>query len=275
MDFGKIPIDKVAFFIAGIIPGGTAVYIYWLANPQVFQGFLATDALGYRTKLGIVTALSFVVGNTITLFIFALGGAIRGGIAGAMSALPSHKPPKVPQSVPWRDPRWRKLAKKYLEDSAPPDTLPLSEAELKCRSDVLSLLPETEREARQRELDGLCATLSMDDSEWNRWYAQFADQLTAEKSRDFTTVFAWGIRANLQTTGIYLFVSMFFVPALHYWFVIIFSVGWILLLSAETYTNYVEYSNPWTTWFGQMEFLAEKTLKQAKPDRGDQEKNDD
>jgi hypothetical protein len=271
MDFGKIPVDKVAFFIAGIIPGGAATYIYWLANPQVFQGYLATDAFGYRTKLGIAVAISFVVGNTITLFIFALGGAIRGGIAGAMSALPSRKPPEMPQSVPWREPRWRKLAKKYLEESAPPDTLPLSAKEFKSRSDELSLLPQAERDAKQSELDSLCATLAMDDSEWNRWYAQFADQLTAEKSSEFTTIFAWGLRANLQTTGIYLFVSMFFVPSLRYWYVSIFSVGWILLLFAETYKNYVDYSNPWTTWFEQMEFLAGKTLRQVKPDNGEQE----
>jgi hypothetical protein len=274
MDFGKIPIDKVAFFIAGIIPGGTAIYIYSLAHPEIFHDFVATSAFGYRTKLAIALALSFVIGNTITLFVFALGGAIRGGIAGGMSALPSRNPPKAPQTVPWRDPMWRKLAKKYLEDSAPADTLPLSEDDFKSRSHGLSLLQANERAVKEKELNALRATLAMDDWEWSRWYAQFADQLRAEKGRDFTAVFAQGIRANLQTTGVYLLVSLFFVPALRNWIVFSFSVGWVLLLSAETYTTYAGYSNPWTTWFAQMEFLAEKTLKQAKPDKGPQEESD-
>jgi hypothetical protein len=39
MDFGKVPVDKVAYFVAGLVSGATAVYVYYLANPAAFHDF--------------------------------------------------------------------------------------------------------------------------------------------------------------------------------------------------------------------------------------------
>jgi hypothetical protein len=289
MDFGKIPVDKVAYFVAGLVPGATAVYVYYLANHAAFHDFLMPNAFGYRTKLCIAAGVCFVVGNTITLFAWALAyafltligpyfrrkameaaaAAARANSLAAPGAIPSGLPaaPSATQALataPWRDVTWRKMALKYLGDNAPDNTFPMAEDEFKKRIAALDLLPESEREGKQKELTDLQVKLLADDGAWSQWYAQIDDQLRVELGRDFTSTFATGIRANLQATAAYLGVSLFFVPALRNWMCITFVAGWVVIMAVQALVMLAQSVNPWMTWLAQREFLTRMTLHPAK-----------
>jgi hypothetical protein len=261
MDVGKIPVDKAAFFVAGLVPGAVAVYIYYLANPAALHGFLAAGLFGYRTKLWLATGFCFVAGNTITLFAYVLAGSFWGAFGPVLSR---KFPRKALPSAPWRDPTWRRLAKKYLRDNAPDDTMPMTEEDLNNRTQALAQLPPAEGWLKERELRELQVKLVSDDGAWSTWYLQFNDQLRLRQGGDFSSTLAQGIRANLQATAVYVAVSMIFVPALRNWMCITFVLGWLWIIFAQTYTAYVGSANPWTTWFGQLELLAERILGQAK-----------
>jgi hypothetical protein len=295
MDFGKIPVDKVAYFIAGLVPGATALYVYYLANPAIFQEFLAPNFFGYRTKLCIAAGFCFVVGNTITLFAWALAyaflssigpyvrrkameGAARAAKASlsALQAAPSapdamqpdpQAAPSAPPAMataPWRDVTWRKMALKYLGDNAPDDTFPIAEEEFKRRVAALDLLPPNERVAKEKDIKDLQVKLLADDGAWSQWYMQIDDQLRVELGRDFTSTFATGIRANLQATAAYLGVSLFFVPALRNWMCITFVAGWVVIMAVQACVTLAQSVNPWMTWLPQREFLAKMTLHAGK-----------
>jgi hypothetical protein len=305
MDFGKIPVDKVAYFVAGLVPGATALYIYYLANPAAFHDFLMPNAFGYRTKLCIAAAVCFVVGNTITLFAWALAYAFltligpyvrrRAMEAAAAAARANSLAPRAASSAPqamrldsqaapaatqatatapWRDVTWRKMALKYLGDNAPDDTFPIAEEEFKRRMAALDLLPESERESKQKELSDLQVKLLADDGAWGQWYAQIDDQLRVELGRDFTGTFATGIRANLQATAAYLGGSLFFVPALRNWMCITFVAGWVVIMAVQTFVTLAQSVNPWMTWLAQREFLARMTLHAAKAGKAASEGGD-
>lgn len=271
MDFGKVPVDKITYFAAGLVPGATAVYIYYLAHPAAFHDFLSSGVFGYRTKLWIAAGFCFVVGNTITLFAYVLAGTFWGGFWGAISPYIRRKTPQTLPSAPWRDPTWRRLAKKYLRDNAPDDTVPMAEEDLKNRMAALAVLPPEEGKARAQELNELQVKLVSDDGAWSQWYAQFNDQMTMKQRGDFTSTFAQGIRANLQATAVYVAGSMIFVPALRNWMCITFVAGWLWIIFAQTYTSYAGSANPWSTWFPQLEFLAQRTLEGAKTETSETE----
>jgi hypothetical protein len=278
MDFGKIPVDKVAYFVAGVVPGATAVYIYYLANPAAFQAFLAPSFFGYRTKLCIAGAFCFIVGITITMFVRALGGALWGGLWGGIGSYIQSKPQQSPSSAPWRDPTWRRLAKKHLEDNAPDDTIPMTPEDMERRKAALELLPAEEQRAQAEKLNQLQVKLVYDDGMWSSWYAQFNQQMQMQQQmqqqKDFARNFGQGINANVIATAVYLGGSMIFVPVLRNWMCITFVAGSLALVLAQAYASFAGNRNPWIALQSEVEFLVEKTQKGAKAKGPEGEKAD-
>jgi hypothetical protein len=59
MDWSRYPLDKLVFFVAGIIPGSVALLVYQLAVPGSFNWFFALGFLGYRSKLTLIVLVAF------------------------------------------------------------------------------------------------------------------------------------------------------------------------------------------------------------------------
>jgi hypothetical protein len=262
MDPAKLPIDKLAFFVASIIPGATAIYVYNVANPTAFHRFLVADELGYGAKVAIAVGLCFVIGNTLTTFVASGFGAVYGGAMPIITAkLP--KWPDIPQTAPWRDPKWRKLAMKYLGQHAPADTTPILDDDFQVRLKTLRLLPEDQHLVARLELTQLRNKLAADDSDWRQWYIQINRRQKEESKPDFTGTFAEGLKANLEATGIYLLISLILVPGIRNWMIITFSVGWCLKIVAETFVVTKGSMDPWESWSDQIAFLSRKALPSA------------
>src|SRR5438128_12681635 len=101
MDLSKYPLDKLASFIAAIIPGFAALLIFNLAAPGSFMWFFGLGSLGYNTKLTLILIAAFVIGISLTTLLNGLlGGA--GGVLGGMT----YKHPSQYDVAPWRDPQW-------------------------------------------------------------------------------------------------------------------------------------------------------------------------
>jgi hypothetical protein len=258
MEINKIPFEKLFGFVAGIIPGSAALYVYYIANPVAFHPFLATNVFGYSTKVSIALGLSFVIGNSLTTFANAFGGAV-GGAFGGIRALKAPVWPSVSDTAPWRDPKWRKLAAQYLGEHAPNDTYPMTDSVFQAESEALIYLPETERSEAFLKLFNSRVSLATDDSDWKQWYLQIDRQRRAQERPDTSDYIQGGLRSNLEVTALYLMASMIFVPITRNWICICFSSFWAIVMVAEIYVALRDATDPWSTWSEQMVFLAHET----------------
>src|ERR1019366_7110704 len=111
MDFSKYPLEKLFYFLAGVIPGFVALFIFQLAVPGSFGWFFNLGFLGYRTKLSLILLAAFVVGNTLTTFLSGFLRFIGGAYFGGIVALRPYRPPRSYVVAPWRDPKWRTVLK--------------------------------------------------------------------------------------------------------------------------------------------------------------------
>jgi hypothetical protein len=88
MDLSKYPLERLFYFIAGVIPGFAALLIFQLAAPGSFVWFFTLSFLGYKTKLSLILIAAFVIGNCMTSFLGSLAGTVGGAIGGAKSQRP-------------------------------------------------------------------------------------------------------------------------------------------------------------------------------------------
>jgi hypothetical protein len=264
MDLSNYPIEKLVYFVAGIIPGFVALLIYWLAVPGAFGWFFTLGFLGYKTKLCLVLLVSFVVGNTLTTFLTGLLGAI-GGLIGHLEAQRPYKSPPSYTLAPWRDRRWRVALKNHLGAEAPNDTLLMSEDLLKLRRQQVDNLPEPERPRAHAQLDSEKIATEIDDMNWERWYDHFHQiVISDQRKRDFQWHVHQGLMFNLETTGLYLFVSALFVPSVRHWWCVLPAGMWVLVLIAVQYSNLKNYRDKWSTLSEQTKYLlAQEPLKES------------
>ena len=118
MDLSKYPLEKLLYFVAGVIPGFVALLIFQLARPGSFNWFFSLGFLGYRTKVVLAVLAMFVVGNSMTRFLSGFFGAIGGAIGAS-----GYKPPQSFEIAPWRDARWRTAVSRLLGPDAPRDAV--------------------------------------------------------------------------------------------------------------------------------------------------------
>lgn len=104
MDWSKYRLDKLIYLAAGVIPGFTALLIFELNRPGAFDWFFQLGFLGYRTKLGLIMLVAFVIGHTLT----SLLGAVLGAMGGAFGGVAGYLPPNFHETAPWRDSTWRR-----------------------------------------------------------------------------------------------------------------------------------------------------------------------
>ena len=257
MDWSKYPIEKLVFFVAGVIPGFVALVIFEVASPGSLGWFFALGFLGYRTRLSLIILAFFVLGNSMTTFLRGLLGAI-GGAWGSVTEQQPYRPTTSYRVAPWRDPRWRSLVARHLGSRSPSDIALLSPDVFEARRKMVELLPPQERPRAMYELNAERIRTESDDLEWAQWYDHYHRIVLEPRDRDLFFEVGWGLRINLETAALYLLLSATFVPRLRHWWCILPSLLWVLVLAAEEYDSARKFSDKWATLSEQIKYFAEK-----------------
>jgi hypothetical protein len=259
MDLSKYPLDKLVYFIAGIIPGFVALLIYRVAVPGSFGWFFVLNFLGYKTKLSIVLLTAFIVGNSMTQFLSSILGA-AGGVIGAVR----YQPPHSYAVAPWRDPRWRIALKNHLQTQAPKDTQLMSQDLFIMMRAAVNNLPEAQRPGALVKLEGDKLDTEINDHSWADWYDHFHKiVLLDQEKRDFQWHVYQGLGFNLEAAALYVLISALFVPSVRHWWCILPACMWVLVLFAREYTGVHKVLNKWLSLSDQIKYLiAQEPLKE-------------
>lgn len=172
VDLSKYPVEKLFHFVAGIIPGAVVLFLMEIASPGKFSWLFSLPFLGYRTKLSLIVLAAFVVGNSMTVFLTMLIGALGGAIGAVMASRP-FQPAFRYEVAPWRDLRWRVLVRSRLGGDAPRDIFPMSRVIYEMRLKMIGLKPEAERLAAINELNLELHAGNIEDGRWQQWYDHF------------------------------------------------------------------------------------------------------
>jgi hypothetical protein len=251
MDFSKYPLDKLLYFIAGILPGSVALWIYQLAVPGCFNRFFFSPFLGYRTKLGLATFAAFVIGNTITQFLASLLGAVGGAVGGFIA-----KPPQALEFAPWRDPTWRTVLTSVLGNAAPKDTQLMAKWFYDYRLQEIGEIPEGERALAKIRLDSEKLSAERDDSDWARWYHHYHHLLLQLLEGDVALHVQRNLRFNLEAASVYVLISATFVPAIRHWWAIGPSCFWVFLLIVTEWTEARTMVDEYSSFSRQITYLT-------------------
>ena len=267
MEPSKLPLEKVFFFVAGIIPGFIALLIFNLVAPGSFTWFFTMGFLGYKTKLGVMLLTAFVVGNSLTTFLDRLLGGV-GGYLGARMAKEPYVPPTSVKVAPWRDTRWRVALKRRLGTQAPKDTMLISEGIFDIRVQTVGIMPEAQRANAMAELNREKLEAEMNDLVWAGWYEHYHRRVLTNRDK-------WGVQQhvlhglnfNLETTAVYALLSTPFVPGLRHWWCIFPAVFWTALLFAEQFAAFGRFKDPWSSLGEQIEYLSEEDIRESLPEQ--------
>jgi hypothetical protein len=254
MDLSKYPVEKLFYFVAGIIPGFVALLIFHVAIPGSFGWFFALGFLGYKTKLGLIIMAAFVIGNSMTTFLNAFLGAI-GGIIGTVLGWRPYKPSHSFDVAPWRDPRWRTLLKNHLGAQAPNDSHLMSQELFNLRRTMVEQLPTQDRFSALASLNLEKINTEKDDSEWANWYDHYHQIVLQPDSRDFVWHVRNGLNFNLQVSSLYVLMSATIVPGVRHWWCILPACLWLLMLVAEGFWEWKRFTDRWLTLSEQIKHL--------------------
>lgn len=256
MDFTKFPLEKLLYFIAGIIPGFIVLLIFQRVHPSAFDWFFVSGFLGYKTKLSLILLVAFVVGYSLTTFLNRFLAGIGGAVGGVIGQRP-YKPPHTYDVAPWRDPRWRALLKKRLGAEAPKDTALLREALYKQKCELVNLQPEHQRLSALLALNSEKFNSEMDDAAWAQWYEQYHWTILVYPKRDFVWHVANGLNFNLEATALIVLVCCATVPDVRHWWCVLPACLWGSLLALEVYMDLKSATDKWSTLSAQIQYLSD------------------
>ena len=253
MEWPKYPFEKLVYFVACVLPGFTALLTFHLAAPGSFGWFFHLGFLGYRTKLALIMCVAFAIGFTMNALLRGLLGGL-GGVVGPK--LFQRKAPHTYSIAPWRDALWRTLAKAYLGQHAPPDTVLMTKSLYDLRRKALDLQPEPARSFAISQLEMERLNSEINDGYWAQWYDQLREIVIQPGDRDFTHVW-WGLTTNFGTAGLYVLVSSAYVSSLRHWWSLAMASTWVLMLVAQEYTGTKKYTDQWSTLSAQVKYLLQ------------------
>jgi hypothetical protein len=256
MDFTKFPLEKLLFFVAGVIPGFVALLIFGLAHPAAFNWFFVLGFLGYKTKLCLILLVAFVVGNSLTTFLERFLAAIGGALGGAAA---SRTIPGVVllQCRTLARPQLAGNSQEASRSRSSKDTNVMRDELYRMRCELVNLGPEADRPAALMALNIEKFNSEMDDDAWARWYDQYHWTILFPGKRDFVWHIANGLNFNLQTASLYILVSAVIVPAVRHWWSILPACVWVLLFVLESYMSIKNATDKWSTLSAQIRYLSE------------------
>jgi hypothetical protein len=236
-----------------VIPGATALVIYECSSIGRFHWFLASDVIGYRTKVAVVVAACFVLGNTMTevanrLF-SALGGAI-GGVIGSRTYKPSYEY----ETGPWRDPKWRAAIKRQMGENAPLDVPLVPEVAGEWMKSADALMASIEKRPPTDFVQQRITSVNA-DMEWKKWYDHYHQLVLEPDDTDFVLHVRNGFNMNMEYASMYLLLSMLFVPATRQWWCVVIALGWIAVSVLEFGAGLTRYFNKYSTLDRQILYL--------------------
>lgn len=252
MERSRYPWQNLAYSVASIIPGFTALLIFQVAVPGSFTWFFRLSFLGYGAKLAVIVLVAFVVGVSMTTF-------LQVALNGLGGAIWSQRPPKssyVRPLAPWRDPRWRMALKGHLGSQAPGDTVLMTEELFDLRRKTLELQPEPARSLALKNLNMEKSKTELDDFYWAQWYDHFHRIVLEPSDRDFVHLWT-AIDVNFGTAGLFVLLSSILVPSLRHWWSLVPAVGWTIVLIGREFTNQDKCKNQWSTLSRQIKYLYE------------------
>ncbi len=252
MDISKYPLEKLLYFIAGVIPGFVALLIYQVAVPNSFTWFFSLGFLGYRTKLAVAVLTAFVIGNSMTRFLVGIMGGIGGALGGAW-----YKPPHSFEVAPWRDPSWRAALSRILGGHAPNDSQLFTKWFYDTKLQEIELFPEANRPLARTQLELAKLANQREDGEWARWYHYYHTLVLQPADRDVLFHVQRGLHFNLQAAAVYLLVSAAIVPGIRRWWCVLPAFFWVGLLLIEEIVGLQQWANKWSTLDKQITYLTE------------------
>jgi hypothetical protein len=256
MDLSKYPLDKLLYFVAGIIPGSAAIWIYTVARPGTVQWFFNSGFVGYRTHMIVLVFAAFVIGHTITSCINSILGAVGFVIGYFIGSRSSVKFGFAFLVAPWRDTRWRAAAAKYLGIAAPPDTQLISPQLAEIRTSSFSYLPDAEKATADFNLVTEQIRSIDEDRQWQQWYMQFHRTVLAPNDSDVVVHVRNGLHSNAQAAAIYTVIAFYFVPLAIHWWSVLLALAWIFLLLIEVTDGFIRHGDIWSTLSAQIEYLS-------------------
>jgi hypothetical protein len=264
MDLSKYPLEKLVYFIAGIIPGFVALLIYGLAVPGSFGWFFALGFLGYKTRISLILLVAFVAGNSLTTLLNAILGSI-GATLDRREAKEPYKPPHSYEVAPWRDPRWRTALKNHLGGRAPIDSQLASQQLLSLMREQINNSPEAQRPSALANLEHDRIQAEINDGKWEQWYDHYHRFILFNRGDlDIIWYVRQGLNFNLETAGVYVLISALVVTEVRHWWTILPASIWVLLLVAFEYSEWTRYKNKWSTLSEQTKYLmAQEPLKES------------
>jgi hypothetical protein len=259
MDWSKYPLEKVVHYVAAGVPGSTALVVLEMNAPGSFAHFFAIDFLGYRTKVGLILFVAFVLGNVLSILMSIIVGILFAAAARMVDARRSSEKYQRAHAfdpVPWRDPSWRALAKKKLASQAPNDSVMEPRGAYDLRRQFQAALPEQLRTKPLQAMDEERNRLEAEDAAWAFWYQQFQDIVIQEENESFDSMLRTGVAFNLETASAYLLLSAAFVPALRRWWIVVPALGVLLFMALEYAGNLGKVANRWQTLAAQIRLLS-------------------
>ncbi len=256
MDWSRFPLERLFYFIAGVVPGFVALWIFQLGAPGSFDWFFRQRFLRYNAKLALAVLATLVVGNTITTFLRATLSALGGVVGGVMGRRPL-KLGYAYDVAPWRDPNWRTALKGYLGAQAPRDTSLMSPAVFEQRSKMAELMPEEQRQAALGAIIIERCDTALEDRRWQEWYDHYHQIILQDAEPTFEWHVQNGFNFNMQATALFVLVSATFVPDLRHWWYVLPACAWLIILVSESYSTFIRYTNKWSTRYEQIKYLSQ------------------
>jgi hypothetical protein len=258
MELSKFPLEKLFYFVAGIIPGSAALVIFELSKPGRYDWFLKDPFLGYRTKTILILVVALIIGNSLTVFISRILGAIGGAIGGAKGAKLS-KPLRTEVAAPWRSATWRELVKKELGDRAPQEVPFISAWLFEQRTKMINSLPQAQQTQAAADLTSEKLKSDSNDFEWEQVYDHYHKSVLFPQERPFEWHVQNGFNFNLQATSLYVLISAVVVPSIRHWWCILPASLWVVFLLAEMFYMWSRFTNRWSTLSDQITLLSQRS----------------
>jgi hypothetical protein len=254
MDFSKFQLERVFFFIAGIIPGFVALAVFQMSRPESFGKLAALPFPGYKAKLALLLLVAFVVGNSMTTLLLVVAKSAAPAI-GRFLAEHSGRTGEA-AIAPWRQSNWRVLVKAQLGPDSPSDTHFITAATFKFREDAIVNLPEDQRATAYRNLFNEKMTTDADDRTWESWYDHYHGLVLNPPDYSVERYVQNGLVFNLMTSAFYILIRMPFVPQLRHWWWVSFATVWCVIVIAVSDSWVRRLRDPWSTLSEQVAYLA-------------------
>ena len=197
---------------------------YWV------DGYLGH--LGYQTKLAMLIAATFVLGNTVDSALGALAGGIMGGVAGYKGTKQAENPGAEPAAVTayWKDASWRNMVSAYLGKAAPENLQPIADqAEYDQAVNLAKLLPPAEQAREFAKIARRSSQVVVDhnDAVWQAYWGRLHSVAVRRPGSRIEQ--SLELVASFGTAGLVVLVAAPWTPQLRHWWIVLPCLYYVLV----------------------------------------------